>query len=394
MATTVHECTHPGCDYTAKTKGAVTQHVNKEHNSDPLAALRNSIPGAPRPGGVFDERPMKVAPSGVPSIDYAIGIGGIYLGGIAEIFGPSQSGKTFTALTFSAYAQQMGQRAGYMNAEQAPMDTFLPLIPGLDIPALEYGEPPMAAPNASAKDKELWDGSGEATLEVCRRFINSGAFKVWTIDSVHSLVSRSALGQPIGSSASRAALARLMGEAIPVMEHEISQTETLCIFVNHVKTIPGAGYGRDWSKPGGSALDYYASVQLHVTSGKPYYREGDGRRIGHVVKVRVHKNKTALPHATCEYDLFYGTGKTKGDDKTPSREVVPGIDIASSWLSVLKESKLIQAAGGVWWNVETGEKLGAADEAVREILEDPTSELAVAARKLVYPDQYQVAAAA
>jgi recombination protein RecA len=384
------KCTYPGCDYSAKTKGAITQHVNKVHGADPLAALNNSIPGGVRPDGSMTTTPLRAAPSGIPSIDYAIGIGGIPRGAIAEVFGPSQSGKTFTALTFSAYAQSIGQRAGYMNAEKAPMETFLPLVPGLDVEALVYREPPVAAKDAAAKDKELWDGSGEAILEASRRFIKSGALAVWTVDSVHSLVSRTALGAPIGSKAALAALARLMGEAIPVIEHEISTTNTLLIFVNHVKAVPGGGFGRDWSKPGGSALDYYASIQLKVESGQPYYRVGDNRRIGHVVKVKVHKNKVALPHAKAEYDLFYGSGKLKDDPRT----VEPGIDVATSWVSVLKESDTIQWINNKWVD-PAGEVIGnGAEIDVREAVADPTSSLAILARELVYPEKYNQPVAA
>lgn len=376
------KCGHPGCGYTAKTQGAVTQHTNKTHGQDPLAKVRNSIPGAPRPGGVFNEKRLRAAPCGIPSIDYAVGIGGLARGAIAEVFGPSASGKTMTALTFSAYAQQAGERAGYMNAEKAPMETFLPLVPGLDIEALEYGEPPVAGEKASKADREMWDGSGEATLEVSRRFINSGEFAVWTVDSVHSLVSRTALGHPIGSKAANAALARLLGEAVPVLEHEINQTNTLLIFVNHVKQIPGQTFGRDWSKPGGSALDYYSSLQLHVTMGKPYYRVEDGRRIGHVVKVRVHKNKVALPHAKASYDLFYGAGKLSDDPRT----VEPGVDVLSAWLSVLRESGTIQWVNNTWVD-PNGEALGQEAD-VREQISDPTSPLAELARELVYPQKY------
>lgn len=384
-------CPEPGCGYVAKTKGAITQHVNKTHGDDPLAKLRNSIPGAPRPGGVYNDRPMKVMPSGVPSIDYAIGIGGCPRGAIMEIFGPSKSGKTFTALTFSAEAQRIGQRAGYMNAEQAPMETFLPLIPGLDIPALEYGEPPRAEPSAPQKERELWDGSGEATLEASRRFIGSGEFGVFTIDSVHSLTPRQSLNLPIGSKEADAGIARMLSKAVPVMEHEIHDTQTLCIFVNHVKEVPQAKFGRNWSKPGGSALDYYCSIQLHVTMGKPYYRKEDGRRIGHIVKVKVHKSKVALPHASAEYDLFYGEGTTKPDDDTPSREVVPGIDILSSWISVLKDSSTIRWAGNRWVDIN-GEPIGSEAD-VRLALMEPGSQLMEIAREVVYPSKYRIEAA-
>lgn len=383
-ATEEHKCTAKGCDYSAKTKGAVTAHIKKKHGKgDKLASVRNGIPGAPRPGGVYNDKPLQAAPSGIPSIDYAIGIGGIPRGAIAEIFGPSQSGKTFTALTFSAHAQMNGGRAGYMNAERAPMETFLPLVPNLDIDALEYGEPPVAGPGAGKADKEMWDGSGQATLEASRRMIKSGEFDVWTIDSVHSLTSRDALGAEIGSSRAQAAIARMMSEAIPVMEHEIHNTQTLCIFVNHVKQIPMAKHGRDWSKPGGSALDYYCSIQLKVTAGKPYYRAEDNRRIGHVVRVKVHKNKVALPHATAEYDLFYGSGKLKEDPRT----VTPGVDVTSAWKSVLKEDGRLIWTGNKWVDSEDGTVIGV-DQDVMEVLGDEGSDLFQAARSIVYPVAY------
>lgn len=384
-------CPEPACSYVAKTKGAITQHINREHTGDPLSGLRNAIPGAPRPGGVYNDRPMKVAPSGVPSIDYVIGVGGVPRGAICEVFGPSKSGKTFTALTFSAHAQQMGQRAGYMNAERAPMETFLPLIPGLDVGTLEYGEPPIAEEGASKDDKALWDGSGEATLEASRRFIGSGQFGVWTIDSVHALTPRQSISLPIGAKEADAGIARMLSKAIPVMEHEIHSTQTLCIFVNHVKEIPQAKFGRDWSKPGGSALDYYCSIQLHVTMGMPYYRKEDGRRIGHIVKVRVHKSKVALPHGLAEYDLFYGEGTTKEEKGHPSREVTPGIDIMSSWISVLKDSKTIAWAGNRYVDIN-GEAIGSELD-VREALAEPGSGLMEIAREVVYPAKYRADAA-
>jgi recombination protein RecA len=388
----MHECAYPGCDYSAKTAGAVTQHTNREHSADPLAALRNTIPGAPRPGGVQQLRQLTAAPSGIPSIDYAIGIGGLPRGCLVEIFGPSQSGKTFVALTFSAHAQGSGGRAGFMDAERALQESFLELIPGLDPVALEYGMPPEPPEDADAATvKKMleagWDGSGEAALEASRNYIATGLFDVWTIDSVAALVPRQELGKPVNATAAQAAQAKLMRAACRVMENEISKTNTCCIFINHVTAIPAATRGRDWSKPGGGGLDYYASVQMKVETGRSFV-DSKKRKIGHEVRIRIHKSKVAQPYAVAEFDLYYGEGRVGGDDDgRPIRDVVPGVDLTTSWFSVLKESQTIKAAGGVYFDVN-GEAIGKRQD-VLDALEDPLSSLSVMARDVVYPEQYR-----
>lgn len=395
------------CGKECATQGSLTQHVKREHAAgDALAGLRASMPGSPRPGGAISSRPMVASPSGIPSIDHAIGIGGLLCGSLCEIFGPSQIGKTLVAMVFAAHAQSVGGKAGYMDAERALNPSFLALIPGLDVEALEYGMPPdgnMTDANgayvydAATRAKMLkdgWDGSGEAALEASRRFINSGEFAVWAIDSVHALVPRAKLGLPIGHSAASAAIARLMSEAAPILEHEIQRTKTLCVFVNHVKQVPQVKFGKDWSKPGGSALDYYCATQLHVTQGVPYYRVGgDGRKIGHTVKVKVYKNKAGQPHGTGEFDLFYGEGMAQppGNPKPPARYVTPGVDVASSWMSVLTEEKQVIWSGNRYVDAN-GEVIGSKGD-VLDALRDPSSALRLTGEALVYPEQYRKAAA-
>lgn len=379
------------CDYSAKTKGALTAHVNKVHaGSDPLASIRNGIPGAPRPGGAFRmDKPLVARPSGVPSVDYAIGIGGVPAGTIIEVFGPPASGKTFMALSFSAYAQSIGQRAGYMDAERALQKTFAELVPGLSLETLEYGMPP----GIFGEDPEPYDGTGEAALEVSRQFIQSKEFAVWTIDSVAACTPREEMKRAIGDSQASAALARLMRAGLRVITPAAEQSGCVVVFVNHVTSIPQVKFGRDWSKPADAAFNYFASVQLMVEAGTQYFNKA-GKRIGHEVRVKVHKSKVAAPHARATYDLWYADDTVvpkKGQDVMQKR-VTPGIDIASSWMGVLKEEQRVVASGGTYVDTATGERLGTKED-VLERLSDPGSELVQAAREIVYPAQYRAAAA-
>lgn len=388
----MEQCTHPGCDYTAKTKGAITQHVNRVHGEDPLAAVRNGIPGAPKPGGAYRvDRPLEAAPSGIPSVDYAIGIGGVPRGTVVEVFGPPASGKTFMALTFSAYSQANGGRAGYMDAERALQVTFAMLVPGLDLDTLEYGVPP----GEFGSTPEPFDGTGEAALEASRRFIESGEFDVWTIDSVAACTPRQEMQRAIGDSASMAGIAKLMRSGLRVLTPAAERTNTVLVFVNHVTAIPGVTHGRNWSKPADDAFNYFASVQLHVTRGETFLNKSR-RRIGHEVRVKVHKSKVAAPHASASYDLFYANDTfipTKQQQEKGYRqtEVKPGVHMPTSWMSVLQEEQRLVAAGGRYVFVDDGTTFTRPE--LLEALTDESSDMVKAAKAVVYPEQYVKAAA-
>ena len=57
-------------------------------------------------------------PTGAPSLDIALGIGGVPRGRVIEIYGPESSGKTTLALHIVANAQKDGT-AAFIDAEHA-----------------------------------------------------------------------------------------------------------------------------------------------------------------------------------------------------------------------------------------------------------------------------------
>jgi len=275
------------------------------------------------------------------------------------------SGKTFTALTFSAFAQANGGVAGYVDAEHRLQPTFARLVPGLDLDTLYYCEPK----------------GGEAALNMTKDFVSTGIYDVWTVDSVHACTPEALMNKPIGDN-TMAELAKLMSNGMQVLDVVVAETNTVLIFVNHVKEVPGQTYGKDWFKPGGTAMDYYPSVHLHVRPSA-LYSDADGRRIGHTVRVKVEKSKVAAPFATGEFDLFYRAGKIK-KPKHPydGLEVVPGIDLGSCWFSVCAEAELIRVSGGRYYDTESGESLGYRPDVIKILESD--CELRRKANELVY----------
>ena len=57
--------------------------------------------------------------SGLEPLDDILGVGGLPLGRIVELYGPEQSGKTSLAMHFVGKAQQADGKAAYIDAEHA-----------------------------------------------------------------------------------------------------------------------------------------------------------------------------------------------------------------------------------------------------------------------------------
>jgi hypothetical protein len=180
-----------------------------------------------------------------------------------------------------------------------------------------------------------------------------------------------------------------MNAGCQVIDHVVARTDTLCIFINHVKTKPMVKYGRTWYTPGGSALEFYASVRLHVKARIPYF-DKNNRRIGHQVEVKVEKSSVSAPHTVAHFDLFYTEGEPKINDKDEikvKRTVVPGVDIASSWFSILKDSGWMRSDSGRYYRTDTGEALGYAQD-IYDGLRQGDSELLKIASDMTYPEEY------
>lgn len=358
----------PECEYEAKSQSAITAHINKNHGGSQVVKIREKYKeSAPTAGGILTARPLEAVPSGIPSLDYIMGIGGVPKGTMVEVFGPPKAGKTLVALAFSGHAQQNGGKIGYVDAEHALQQTFLKLIPELDPEKLEYSEPQ----------------NGEQAMNITKDFIELDEYAVWTIDSLHACVPEAALTAEIGSKAQRARLAQLMSEALPVLAQLVSRTSSILVLINHIKTNPNTTFGKDWYTPGGSAPEYYSSVRLHVWRKDSYKDKNTKIAFGHQVRVKLEKAKMSAPNAIAGFDLYYRDGM-----REDGIEVKAGIDYASSWIDVLTEDGRITKSGqGVYIDTTTGEKLGKESE-FREMVLDPTSEIRKAGMELVYPEEF------
>lgn len=257
---------------------------------------------------------VDVIPTGSLALDIALGVGGVPRGRMVEIFGPEASGKTTLALHIVAEAQRLGGTAAFIDAEHALDPAYTRAI-GVDLDHLLLSQP----------------NSGEQALEIMEQLVRSGAVDVITVDSVAALVPEAEIQGQMGD-AQVGLQARLMSQAMRKLAAAISQSKTVTIFVNQIRsTIQSGPWGPGTTTSGGRALKFYASVRMNIwAEGK--IAEGDDR-VGMKAHVRVVKNKVAAPFREATFDVIYGQGIVRERDAINCGAELGVITRSGSWYS-------------------------------------------------------------
>jgi recombination protein RecA len=284
--------------------------------------------------------------SGAVSLDIALGGRGLPRGRIIEIFGPESSGKTTVALHAVANAQRQGGVAAFIDAEHA-LDPAWARRVGVDLESLLVSQP----------------SSAEEALKIAEMLIKSNAVDIIVIDSVAALVPRSEVEGEIGDQ-HVGLQARLMSQALRILNPTISRTKTCMVFINQIRQKIGVMFGNPETTSGGLALKFYSSVRLDIrkiTSVK------DGEEtVGSRVRVRVVKNKVAPPFRQAEFDLMHDHGISKEGDLLDLGIEDKLIEKSGAWISY-GEIRLGQGRENAKQYLRENPQL--VDEIARKILE-------------------------
>jgi len=256
---------------------------------------------------------VEVIPSGIISLDKALGVGGLPRGRVAEIFGPESSGKTTLMLSVIAQAQATGGTAAFIDAEHAFDPTYAKVI-GVNLEDLLVSQP----------------DTGEQALEIVETLVRSNAVDLVVVDSVAALVPRAEIEGEMGES-QIALQARLMSQALRKLTAAISKSKTCVVFINQIREKIGVMFGNPEVTPGGRALKFYSSLRIDlrkiatVTSAEQV--------VGTRVRAKIVKNKVAAPFKEAIFEIMYNEGVSKVGALIDAALECELIKKAGSWLS-------------------------------------------------------------
>ena len=276
------------------------------------------------------DREIAVISTGSPSLDIALGIGGLPKGRVVEIYGPESSGKTTLSLHAVAECQRKGGVAAFIDAEHA-LDVSYAKKLGVSVEELLVSQP----------------DTGEQALEIADMLVRSGAVDVVVIDSVAALVPKAEIEGEMGDQ-HVGLQARLMSQALRKLTGNLARSNACLVFINQVRMKIGVMFGNPETTSGGNALKFYASVRLDV---RRIGQIKDGEKaIGSRTRVKVVKNKCAPPFRQAEIDLMFDRGISREGDI---------LDLGSE-LGLLEKS-------GTWYSFE-GTRIGQGRENAKAFL--------------------------
>ena len=284
---------------------------------------------------------IEVIPTGIISLDKALGVGGLPRGRVVEVYGPEASGKTTLTLSIIAQGQSNAGVAAFIDAEHAFDPSYAKLI-GVKLEDLLISQP----------------DTGEQALEIVETLVRSNAVDLVVIDSVAALVPKAEIEGQMGDS-QIALQARLMSQALRKLTAAISKSKTSVVFINQIREKIGVMFGSPEVTPGGRALKFYSSLRIDLRRiATISTSEGV---MGTRVRAKIVKNKVAPPFKEAIFEIMYDEGVSKSGALIDAALESGLIKKAGSWFSY-KDKNLAQGK-------EQLRKLVREEESLRKELE-------------------------
>jgi RecA/RadA recombinase/intein/homing endonuclease len=134
---------------------------------------------------------------------------------------------------------------------------------------------------------------------------------VYVVDSLDALSSETELKRDIHEGSYNLTKQKLLGELFRTEVGRIKRAKMLMIIISQIRDRIGAMIrGAKYTRAGGRALDFYASVVIFLADlGKVYEtNKGIKRPVAIKVKAKANKNKITQPFRECVFELRFGYG--------------------------------------------------------------------------------------
>ena len=256
--------------------------------------------------------------------------GGIAVGRITELNGLESSGKSLLGAHILAETQRKGGVAVYIDTETSVSTEFLGAI-GVDVESMLY------------LHLETVEDIFQAVEEIVSKVRESDKDRLVTIlvDSLAAATTKVELEADFEKDGWATSKAIIISKAMRKITQMIGRRKVALIFTNQLRQKLGVMFGDPWTTSGGKALPFHASTRIRLKN-TGQIKDTKKNTIGIKMRAQVIKNRLGPPMRHADFNLYFETG----------------IDNEGSWLTVLKDHKLVKQ-GGAWYTMlnHKGEEL-------------------------------------
>ena len=258
--------------------------------------------------------------------------GGVAVGKITELNGLEGSGKSLIGTHLLVSTQKKGGIAVYIDTESAVSPEFLEAI-GIDVKNMLYVH------------LETVEEIFETIETIVTKIRESDKDRLVTIlvDSLAAASTKVEMDADFDQAGWATQKAIIISKAMRKITQMIARQKVALVFTNQLRQKLGVMFGDPWTTSGGKALPFHASTRVRFKNIGQIKDSSKKNTIGIKIKGQVIKNRLGPPMRTAEFPLYFDTG----------------IDDYGSWLTVMKDHKLLKQ-GGAWYTIqhtdtETGE---------------------------------------
>ena len=257
--------------------------------------------------------------------------GGVAVGKITELNGLEGSGKSLIGSHLLASTQKQDGIAVYIDTESAVSQEFLRAI-GVDTSKMLYVH------------LETVEEVFETIETIVTKIRESDKDRLVTIlvDSLAAASTKVEMDADFDQAGWATQKAIIISKAMRKITQMIARQKVALVFTNQLRQKLGVMFGDPWTTSGGKALPFHSSVRVRLKN-TGQIKDTKKNTIGIKMKAQVIKNRLGPPMRVAEFPLYFDTG----------------IDDYGSWLTVMKDHKIVKV-GGAWYtlndvDMKTGE---------------------------------------